>query len=129
MPVVDFRATPSGMVEDEVLEVFWKHFLEEWKRYEGGRVDAVYLVLHGAMVARGYEDLEGELLRRVRELPGLEKCLLFIVLDLHANVTQAMVQRVNGLTVYRENPHIDAREAAVRRRAGEGRRRRERRRR
>lgn len=114
LPVVDFRATPSGMVEDEVLEVFWQHFLEEWKRYEGGRVDAVYLVLHGAMVARGYEDLEGELLRRVRALPGLEKCLLFIVLDLHANVTQAMVQRVNGLTVYRENPHIDAREAAVR---------------
>ena len=49
-------------------------------------VDAVYLDLHGAMVAEHHQDGEGELLARVRSLIGT-KIPLVASLDLHANVT------------------------------------------
>ena len=35
-----------------------------------GSLDAVYLDLHGAMVADGYPDCEGDLLTHVRQLVG-----------------------------------------------------------
>src|SRR5262249_60967884 len=49
-------------------------------------VDAVLLALHGAMVADGAPDVEGEVLRAVRELIGRDVPLV-ATLDLHANVT------------------------------------------
>jgi microcystin degradation protein MlrC len=66
------------------------------------------------MVTSGSLDPEGELLTAIRRLPGLEKIPIFGVLDLHCNISPAMSQHANGLVAYRENPHIDARAAAVR---------------
>src|SRR5206468_5712631 len=54
-------------------------------------------------------DVEGEILRRIRALPGAESIRVFGVIDLHANFTAAMA---NCLVAYRENPHTDARQAA-----------------
>ncbi|MGB5330703.1 MAG: M81 family metallopeptidase, partial [Gammaproteobacteria bacterium] len=69
----------------------------------GQSPDAVYLDLHGAMVAEHYEDGEGELLRRVREQvgPGVP---IVISLDLHANVTEGMVEYSDAMTIYRTYP-------------------------
>ena len=69
-------------------------------------VDAVYLDLHGAMVTEHHEDGEGELLRLVRELVGAEIPVV-ISLDLHANVTEAMVEYCDAMTIYRTYPHLD----------------------
>ena len=54
------------------------------------------------------------MLRRLRAVPGLEQVPLFGVFDLHANLTEAMTRLADGLVCYRENPHIDARDTAVR---------------
>jgi len=72
----------------------------------GQSPDAVYLDLHGAMVAEHYEDGEGELLRRVREVvgPGIP---VVISLDLHANVTAGMVEYSDAMSIYRTYPHLD----------------------
>ena len=69
-------------------------------------VDGVYLDLHGAMVVETYDDGEGELLRRVREAVG-PRIPVAASLDLHANVTQAMVEHADGLVAYRTYPHVD----------------------
>ena len=69
-------------------------------------VDAVYLDLHGAMVTEHHQDGEGELLRRVREIVGADVPLV-ISLDLHANVTDAMVEHCDAMTIYRTYPHLD----------------------
>src|SRR5574341_1845314 len=76
-------------------------------------VDAVYLDLHGAMVVETYDDGEGELLRRVRDAVGP---LVPVVasLDLHANVTRAMVERADALVAYRTYPHVDMAETGTR---------------
>jgi microcystin degradation protein MlrC len=66
------------------------------------------------MATETIRDPEGELLARLRALPGGARVPVFGVLDLHANVTPRMCRLANGLVMYRENPHTDAREAAVR---------------
>jgi microcystin degradation protein MlrC len=110
LPVADYRAIPSGVVEDEVFESFWRDLHAAW----GGRVDAVFLVLHGAMVCESFPDVEGELLKRLRGLEGAGSLPVFGVYDLHANFSFQMAEHANGLVAYRTNPHVDAREAAFR---------------
>jgi microcystin degradation protein MlrC len=76
-------------------------------------VDGVYLDLHGAMVVETYDDGEGELLRRVRETVG-ERVPVVASLDLHANVTRAMVERADALVAYRTYPHVDMADTGAR---------------
>jgi microcystin degradation protein MlrC len=106
---VDWRATPSGTVEREVFERFWG----ELAMHLGDGFDGIYLVLHGAMVCEGMRDVEGELLERLRQRVGMVMPI-FGVFDLHANFSERMTLLANGLVGYRENPHTDARDAAVR---------------
>jgi microcystin degradation protein MlrC len=107
VPTVDFRASPGPMVEDDVVESFWRGFVTQVKL----PVDAVYLILHGAMVSQSFSDVEGEILSRLRALLG-PALPIFGVFDLHANFTQRMASLANCLVGYRENPHTDARQAA-----------------
>src|SRR3984885_9826470 len=69
-------------------------------------LNAVYLDLHGAMVAEHFDDGEGEILRRVREAIG-NRLPLVVSLDLHANVTPDMVHHADALIAYRTYPHVD----------------------
>jgi len=66
----------------------------------------VYLDLHGAMVSDEFDDGEGEILRRVREAVG-PRVPVAASLDLHGNVTRAMVAHADGLVGYRTYPHVD----------------------
>ena len=75
--------------------------------------DAVYLDLHGAMVAEHLDDGEGELLARVRRVIGPHAPLM-ASLDLHANVTQRMLETADALVAYRTYPHIDMAETGAR---------------
>ncbi len=113
VPTIDYRAQPSAIVEDAVIDQFWNE-LEQCARpsLQQG-IDAIYLVLHGAMVAQSHLDVEGEILARLRALPGAEKLPIFGVFDLHANFSQRMADLANCLVGYRENPHTDARQAGV----------------
>ena len=64
------------------------------------------------MVSESLSDVEGEILRRIRGIDHLPDAPVCGVLDLHANFTEAMARQCDGLIAYRENPHMDAREAA-----------------
>ncbi|MBG88226.1 MAG: microcystin degradation protein MlrC [Verrucomicrobiales bacterium] len=108
-PMIDFRAVPSGTVTDEVVETFWQEFQERWKP----DADALYFVLHGAMASESICDVEGEILKRIRSLEGAGEMPIFGVYDLHANFSPAMAEQADALVAYRENPHTDAREAAI----------------
>ncbi len=114
IPTLDARATPSGTVADEAFETFWTEFVTRGAPVLRAGVEGLFLVLHGAMVTPAFPDAEGELLERIRALPGAERVPIFGVLDLHANVSARMCRLANGLVAYRENPHTDAKEAASR---------------
>jgi hypothetical protein len=49
-------------------------------------VDAVILGMHGAMVAQGYDDPEGDLLSKIRAMVG-PGCFLSSELDPHSHLT------------------------------------------
>lgn len=107
IPAADYRAQPSAMVADEVIEEFWKDIEPAAAKAD---YDAVYLVLHGAMVSQTILDVEGEVLRRLREITRVP---VFGVFDLHANFSPQMAALADCLVGYRENPHTDAREAGL----------------
>jgi microcystin degradation protein MlrC len=76
-------------------------------------VDAVLLALHGSLVAEGTPDVEGAVLQSCRELIGPDVPLV-ATLDLHANVTERMVQAADALVLYHTAPHIDVFETGQR---------------
>ena len=114
VPTLDARAMPSGPVEDRAFEQFWAEFEQRARPALAVGIDAIFLLLHGAMATQSIEDVEGELLARVRALPGAAALPLFGVLDLHGNISARMCALANGLVAYRKNPHTDAKATAVR---------------
>lgn len=113
VPTVDMRAAPGGTVTDEAVACFFSEFGRRAKPALRDGVDGVFLVLHGAMVSDSRDDVEGDVLRHIRELSGAERIPVFGVYDLHANFSPAMARWADCLLAYRENPHTDARQTAV----------------
>lgn len=114
VPTIDARALPSATLEDEVFEIFWNEFAPRATAALEQGIDAIYLVLHGAMCTQTIRDPEGELLTRIRALPGAKDLPIFGVFDLHANLALRTFDLVQGLVSYRNNPHNDSRESAMR---------------
>ncbi|MBN2376020.1 MAG: M81 family metallopeptidase [Sedimentisphaerales bacterium] len=113
LPVADMRADPAGMVADEVVEYFWNQFQDVAKQELATGIDGIYLILHGAMVSNSIDDVEGEILTRIRRLNGFENIPICGVVDLHANFSRRMAKQSQGLIAYRQNPHTDAHLAAL----------------
>jgi microcystin degradation protein MlrC len=69
-------------------------------------VDAVQLLLHGAMAAEGCDDCEGDLAARIREIVGPEVAI-GLELDLHCHFTELMRKSADVIIAFKEYPHID----------------------
>lgn len=100
-------AEPAGLVTDEAFETIAGCIAESARH---GPYDGVALGLHGAGVTESHEDLEGELLARLRAVLG-EAIPIAITLDLHANVTQRMCDLAEIIVSFKTYPHVDMREA------------------
>ena len=111
LPAIHISGKPGGLVPDSIVELFWNGILNVFESNNQNRIDGVLLDFHGAMVSQTYQDVEGEILRRLRNLTD---AFLVGVLDLHANFSATMAEFSDGLVVYRKNPHTDSRESAVR---------------
>jgi len=104
VPTIFTAATPSAHVTKDAYERIAKVIVDGIAA--AGRIDAVYLDLHGAMVAEHLDDGEGEILARVRHVVG-PNLPVVASLDLHANVTPEMVAHADALIAYRTYPHVD----------------------
>ena len=113
IPTANYLCGASGMVEHEVFELFWQD-VEPVLRARAKELDGIFLSLHGAMVTTEMEDIDGELLKRIRAIPGAEKLPIFGVYDLHATLTEEMGALSDGLVCYQLCPHDDTYESAVR---------------
>ncbi|MCC6467290.1 MAG: M81 family metallopeptidase [Alphaproteobacteria bacterium] len=78
-----------------------------------GRVDGVYLALHGSFIAEGLDDAEGEILEATRAIMGADVPIA-VSCDLHGHITPAMLRHACILVGYREYPHDDTRETGAR---------------
>ncbi len=110
VPTAWAAAEPSAHVTEDAFERIAAMIVDGIR---DARADAVYLDLHGAMVTEHLDDGEGELLARVRRTVG-EDTPLMASLDLHANVTQKMIDCADALVGYRTYPHIDMADTGAR---------------
>jgi microcystin degradation protein MlrC len=110
IPVIWAGATPAAHVTRDAFERIAEQIVGR-AATEGA--DAIYLDLHGAMVCEHLDDGEGELLDRLRRIVG-PRIPIVASLDLHANVTEMMLTRANGLVAYRTYPHVDMAETGDR---------------
>lgn len=60
--------------------------------------------LHGAVCAKGVDDVESEILSVICAVGG-NVVPLSVMLDHHANVTDRMMSNTNVLAVFRTQPH------------------------
>lgn len=111
LPTTWAAAPSSGYVSQDTYEQISAMILEGLQ--QALPLDGIYLDLHGAMVAEHIDDGEGELLHRVRLLVGPDIPII-VSLDLHANVTRAMIAHADSLVCYRTYPHIDTFETGQR---------------
>lgn len=105
VPLLAARAsTSTAPIERNVFETIRNNLLEQLRK--SGQLDGVLFVGHGAMLAEDYDDATGELLRSLRSELN-ESTPVVLTLDLHANVTQHMVDNTNALVGYHTFPHVD----------------------
>ncbi|HET7559063.1 MAG TPA: M81 family metallopeptidase [Limnochordia bacterium] len=98
-------ATPSGLVAGDAYAGLKAELLDSLRRQRP--VEAAILALHGAMVAAGEDDPEGDLIEAVRALLGPDVPIV-VTLDLHANVSERMARAADALIPYDTYPHVDA---------------------
>lgn len=107
VPIAYAGVNPVGAITHDAFERIAQIMLGGLGRL--GPWDGVLLAWHGAAVAEGYPDADGELLSRIRQALG-PLVPVGMVLDLHANVTPQMLEAVTFSVAYRSNPHLDAAE-------------------
>ncbi len=105
VPTLVTMAYPSGTITAAAYRAIADTLLDHLRR--ALPLDAVCLSLHGAGVAEGIDDLEGAILAEVRGLVG-PAVPIAVALDLHGNITQAMVDRADGLFGVNFYPHTDS---------------------
>jgi microcystin degradation protein MlrC len=97
-------AQPGGRTVRHVYEALRDEILADLRA--ALPVDAVQLLLHGAMAAEGYDDCEGDLASRIRAIvgPGVP---IGLELDLHCHFTDLMAASADVIIAFKEYPHID----------------------
>jgi microcystin degradation protein MlrC len=97
-------AEPAGLVSRIAFESLRDEILDQLRA--AVPVDIALFGLHGAMVADGYDDCEGDLLARAREIVG-PKAVVGAEYDLHCHLTQKRVAACDVVVLFKEFPHTD----------------------
>ncbi|WP_342164903.1 M81 family metallopeptidase [Methylobacterium sp. SD21] len=97
-------AQPGGITLRDVYEELRDTLLDDLRA--AMPVQAVLLFMHGAMVAEGYDDCEGDTVERVRALVGPD-VTIGVELDLHCHLTETLRREADVVVIYKEYPHTD----------------------
>ncbi|MEH6521866.1 M81 family metallopeptidase [Sulfitobacter sp.] len=97
------HAQPAGVTVKAVYEAFRNEILSDLKA--AGGIDVILLSLHGAMIADGYDDCEGDLIAACRKIAP--NAVIGGLLDPHCHLTDLMMDSATLLVAFKEYPHID----------------------
>ncbi|MFO1329164.1 MAG: M81 family metallopeptidase [Rubrivivax sp.] len=97
-------AQPGGITTRQAWDTLSGQLLDDLRA--ALPVDMVLLGLHGAMVAEGCDDCEGDLLGRVRAIVG-PGVVVGAEIDPHNHLSDAMVRHADVLVSMKEYPHTD----------------------
>lgn len=101
---VSAGAEPAGLTVQSAYEELRDHILDDLRA--AGPVGFVLLGLHGAMMATGCDDCEGDLIARVRDIVG-PAIPIGVELDPHCHLTGAMLAAADVIVTMKEYPHTD----------------------
>lgn len=111
VPTLCLYAVSGGVFRSEAFAELKRRLIGTIEA-AAGDCDGAFFAMHGAMSAEDDGDIEGALLREIRERIGDKP--LVLSLDLHANVTREMVRQADAIVGYRTFPHTDFRETGYR---------------
>jgi microcystin degradation protein MlrC len=111
IPTLHAYAWPGGVVERSAFDNFMNEILKEIRN--AGKLDGIYMDMHGAMHVEGYEDAQSTLIKKIRDIVG-NKVLISGSFDLHGNLSPEFVEKIDLITAYRTAPHRDGAETRVR---------------
>ncbi|MDX0967874.1 M81 family metallopeptidase [Sinorhizobium medicae] len=104
VPLIHAQAEPAGIISLGAYEQLVRELLEGLR--SALPVDAVGLALHGAGIARGAENIEVDICRRVRQVVGSDVKVV-ITLDLHGNLSPELFELVDAAFGTKDSPHTD----------------------
>lgn len=111
VPLMFAFVTPTGPITGDAFDWLVDEMIELLR--ERGPWHGVLLNLHGAAVAENFADADAEIAARVRAVvgPGVP---VGAVLDMHANLSRRLLDALTITLVYQTNPHVDAKQQAIR---------------
>ena len=106
------HALPGGVVTRDAYEELAAEIVQRLaaivaENDGGAPLDGLWFDIHGAMVVEGMDDVEADLLRRVRAVVG-PATIVSASMDLHGNVSRELAHQTDLITCYRMAPHEDA---------------------
>jgi len=102
-------AVPAGTTLRPVYEALRDELLNDLAA--AMPVNGVLLMMHGAMVAQGYDDCEGDIVERARAMVGPD-IPIGVELDLHCHLTKTLIDNADAVITFKEYPHTDPPERA-----------------
>jgi microcystin degradation protein MlrC len=101
----DARGGSSGSwITTEAFDKYSYGMAEDLRR--AGRLDGLFLSLHGAMAVTGVPKPEAELVRRLRAAVG--DIPIVVTLDLHANEDHELSDAADAVFIIKRYPHYDS---------------------
>jgi microcystin degradation protein MlrC len=110
LPLFYTQAVPSSMVSKAAINNIMNEMLAQVAANKN-QLDGLIVILHGAMVSEEYQDTDGIILKKIREI--IPDMPIAVTIDLHANVSDEMVQLSDIMIGYKTYPHIDAYDRAL----------------
>ena len=101
---------PAGRTVSAVYEHIRSTILEDLKK--AMPIDGILLQLHGAAIAHGYDDCEGDLLEHIRAITGPD-VPIGIELDPHCHLTERMMRNSTLMVFYKTFLHTDIEDRAI----------------
>ena len=108
---IAMRSISGGALDQRVVDFFLKNALQSLRC--AGKLDGVFLDLHGATISALSDDVCGDILSVVRETVG-ENVTVAVTYDLHANVTEQTWRNADIVCGYQTYPHVDYKETGCR---------------
>ena len=105
VPIISAVAPPSGTIKTDVYLGFRESILSGLR--DNPDIDALVLEIHGAGVADGFPDMEGDLISAIREVVG-PNLPITAGLDLHGNISPRMTSQFTAFFGNHLYPHTDS---------------------
>ena len=110
VPTIFANAHPSAPTPRDIFDTILGDMLDAIAA--AGAIDGILLELHGAMVAEGIDDGEGQILEALRQQVGPAVPIL-IQLDIHSNISQRMIGNADVLLGRKTYPEVDHVERSI----------------